>query len=340
MPTSLPAPAPCRPDRVGRGARRRGAARAVGGALAGALVGAALAAACAGGGRPAGAGAPGAPPNGSPEAALGVPGGWALAWADEFDAPAGAPADPARWAPDTGGAGWGNQERQFYTAGAANAAHDGRGHLVITARAEPAAGGAAAARACWYGPCRYTSARLTTKGRFATTYGRVEARLRLPRGQGIWPAFWLLGDDIDRVGWPRCGEIDVMEHIGREPRLVFGTLHGPGYSGARGIGGPDTLRRGGPAATYADAFHVFAVEWSPGEVRWLVDGRAYRRTTPADLPAGARWVYDHPHFLLLNVAVGGRWPGDPDASTRLPQAMHVDYVRVYHRARAGAASGR
>jgi len=282
---------------------------------------------------------------GAPESAAAGSDGWTLAWADEFDGPAGTPADPARWVADTGGQGWGNRERQFYTVGPANAAHDGRGHLVITARAEPPGSEPpgsvppGTARRCWYGPCRYTSARLTTKGRFTTTYGRIEARLRLPRGQGIWPAFWMLGADIDRVGWPRSGEIDVMEHIGREPRVVYGTLHGPGYSGAAGIGGPDTVAGGGPHGTYADAFHLFAVEWAPGEIRWLVDGRVYRRTTPADLPAGAPWVYDHPFFLLLNLAVGGNWPGDPDASTTFPQQLHVDYVRVYRQAAAGAAPG-
>ena len=275
-----------------------------------------LAAACA---APAGVA-----PNTAPgPAAAAAPPGWTLAWRDEFDGPAGAAADPARWVADTGGQGWGNQEREYYTAGAENAALDGRGTLVITARAEPAG----TARRCWYGPCRYTSARLKTKGRFAQAYGRFEARMRLPRGQGIWPAFWMLGDDIDQVGWPRCGEIDVMEHIGREPAVVHGTVHGPGYSGAAGIGGADTLRAGG----YADEWHVFAVEWEPREIRWLVDGRHYRRTTPADLPAGARWAFDHPHFLLLNLAVGGGWPGDPDASTAFPQQLLVDYVRVYRR---------
>ena len=135
----------------------------------------------------------------------------------------------------------------------------------------------------------------------------------------------MLGADIDRVGWPHCGEIDVMENIGREPAIVHGTLHGPGYSGAQGIGGADTL----PSGSYADDFHVFAVEWEAGEIRWLVDGRQYRRTTPSDLPRGARWVFDHPFFLLLNVAVGGHWPGDPDATLTFPQQMLVDYVRVY-----------
>ena len=242
-------------------------------------------------------------------------------WRDEFDGPVGATFDRTRWVADTGGHGFGNQERQFYTTRVENAALDGDGHLVITARAEPSP----SAYQCWYGECRYTSTRLLTKGLFAQAYGRVEARIRVPRGQGLWPAFWMLGADIDAVGWPQAGEIDIMENIGREPAVAHGTLHGPGYSGGGGIGRADTLTRG----VYADDFHVFSVSWRPNEIRWYVDGRQYHRMTPADLPAGTKWVFDHPFFLLLNVAVGGAWPGDPDASTTFPQQMVVDYVRVY-----------
>jgi beta-glucanase (GH16 family) len=137
----------------------------------------------------------------------------------------------------------------------------------------------------------------------------------------------MLGTNIDSVGWPKSGEIDVMENIGREPAMVHGTVHGPGYSGGSGIGSSYTLASG----AFADDFHVFAVEWTPGLIRWLVDEREYRRTTPADLPAGTTWVYDHPFFLLLNLAVGGAWPGDPDATSTYPQQMVVDYVRVYRR---------
>jgi beta-glucanase (GH16 family) len=242
-------------------------------------------------------------------------------WSDEFDGPAGASFDRAKWVADTGGLGFGNNERQFYTTRAENVVLDGAGHLVITARAEPTS----SAYSCWYGRCGYTSARLKTKGLFAQAYGRFEARIRIPRGQGLWPAFWMLGSDIDAVGWPRSGEIDIMENIGREPAIVHGTLHGPGYSGANGIGRADTLSSG----AYADDFHIFAVSWQPNEIRWYVDGRLYNRVTPSDLPTGTAWVYDHPFFLLLNVAVGGGWPGDPDASTTFPQTMVVDYVRVY-----------
>lgn len=247
---------------------------------------------------------------------------WTLVWSDEFNGTAGARVDTTKWVADTGGQGWGNQERQYYTL-SENAALDGAGNLVITARDEPAS----SPRSCWYGGCLYTSARLKTKGKFEQTYGRYEARIRVPRGQGIWPAFWMLGNDIDAVGWPQSGEIDVMENIGREPAIVHGTVHGPGYSGGSSIGGAYTLAAG----SFADDYHVFAVEWMPGEIRWFVDGNQYHRTTPASLPAGAAWPFDHPFFMLLNVAVGGAWPGDPDASSVFPQQMLVDYVRVYRR---------
>jgi beta-glucanase (GH16 family) len=160
----------------------------------------------------------------------------------------------------------------------------------------------------------------------AHAYGRFEARIRIPRGQGLWPAFWMLGANIGSVGWPQCGEIDIMENIGREPAIVHGTAHGPGYSGGNGIGAPDTLSQG----AFADDFHVYAVSWQPQEVVWSVDGHVYHRLTPANLPAGTQWVYNQPFFLLLNVAVGGSWPGDPDSTTTFPQHMVVDYVRVYN----------
>lgn len=250
-------------------------------------------------------------------------GAWTLSWSDEFDGPAGTSFDRTKWVADTGGQGWGNQEREFYTTRTQNIALDGNGHLVITAVAEPSS----TSYSCWYGRCSYTSARIKTQGLFSQAYGRFEARIRIPRGQGLWPAFWMLGDNIASVGWPASGEVDIMENIGREPAIVHGTMHGPGYSGAAGIGAPDTLARG----AFADDFHLYAVEWNPGEVKWSVDGHQYFRTTPASLPTGMTWVYDHPFFIILNVAVGGGWPGDPDASTVFPQQMLVDYVRVYKR---------
>ena len=251
------------------------------------------------------------------------PAEWTLVWSDEFSGPPGAPVDTTKWMAETGGQGWGNQEKEYYTAGTANAALDGDGGLAITARAEPAN----SPLSCWYGTCRFTSARLITKSKFETTYGRFEARIRIPRGQGVWPAFWMLGSNIDGVGWPQCGEIDIMENIGREPKIVHGTMHGPGYSGGSSIGGSFQLGM----ESFADDFHIFAVEWIPGEIRWLVDDKEYTRKTTANLPPGAIWAFDHPFFMLLNVAVGGVWPGDPDGSTVFPQQMLVDYVRVYRR---------
>ena len=195
------------------------------------------------------------------------------------------------------------------------------GALVITARAEKFTGKDGIAR-------EYTSARLKTLGRFSQAYGRFEARIKIPRGQGIWPAFWMMGVDIDSRGWPDGGELDVMENIGREPNTVYGTLHGPGYSGADGISTPFQSPNGRP---FADDFHLYAVEWEPSEIRWYVDSNHFRTLKPSDLPGGSKWVFDHEMFMLLNVAVGGGWPGNPDGTTVFPQQMQVDYVRVYKR---------
>ncbi len=246
---------------------------------------------------------------------------WKLTWSDEFEGKAGTAADKTKWNRATGGEGWGNKEFQYYTDSAKNAFLDGNGSLVIKA----IQGDAPKEARCWYGECRFTSARLNTKDKFAQKYGRFEARIKIPYGQGIWPAFWLLGENIDEVGWPKCGEIDVMENIGREPGKVHGTIHGPGYSGAGGIGASFELSTG----RFADEFHIFAVEWEPNAIRWYVDGNLYKTIRAKDLPNRAEWVFDHPHYILLNVAVGGNWPGDPDETTVFPQFMKIDYVRVY-----------
>jgi beta-glucanase (GH16 family) len=169
---------------------------------------------------------------------------------------------------------------------------------------------------------------LITKNKFAQKYGRFEARIKIPYGQGIWPAFWMLGDNIDTAGWPTSGEIDIMENIGREPGTVHGTIHGPGYSGGKSIGASYSLPNNAP---FADDYHTYALEWEPNVLRFYVDGILYKTRTPADLPPGTAWVYDRPFFLLLNLAVGGNWPGNPDNSTVFPQTMKVDYVRVYTR---------
>ncbi|MEU9875619.1 ricin-type beta-trefoil lectin domain protein [Streptomyces phaeochromogenes] len=242
----------------------------------------------------------------------------AVTFSDTFDGAAGSAVNSSKWQIETGD-NVNNHERQFYTSGANNAALDGQGHLVITARRENPNN-----YQCWYGRCEYTSARLNTAGKFTTTYGRVEARLKVPRGQGMWPAFWMLGNDIGQVGWPNSGEIDIMENVGFEPSTIHGTLHGPGYSGSGGIGAGYSLP-GGQA--FADAFHTFAIDWSPDAVTWSVDGNVYQRRTPADL-GGRQWVFNKPFFLILNLAVGGYWPGDPDGSTSFPQQLVVDEVKV------------
>jgi beta-glucanase (GH16 family) len=243
---------------------------------------------------------------------------WKTVFADEFDGPEGALPDPARWGFDTCGQGWGNKEREYYTDSPKNA-FQGGGMLHLVARK-----GGADKLSCWYGPCEYTSARIKTKGKFAFTYGRVSARIKIPKGQGIWPAFWMLGSNIDGRGWPNCGEIDVMEVIGREPRVAHGTIHGPGYSADKG---PTALWS--PAkGEVGDDFHVFALDWEQERLRFSVDGRLYSTRTLADIPEDESWVFNHDFFLLLNVAVGGGWPGDPDASTPFPAEMLVDWVRV------------
>ncbi|MDR2550265.1 MAG: glycoside hydrolase family 16 protein [Desulfobulbus sp.] len=247
-----------------------------------------------------------------------------LVWSDEFDELAGTPPDPAKWECEQGGGGWGNGELEFYTDSTENAAQDGQSCLVITAKAVPET--EQHQRTCWYGPARFTSARLLTRGRFAFTYGLVEARIKLPYGQGLWPAFWMLGENFGEVGWPACGEIDIMENIGREPGTVHGTVHGPGYCGGEGIGTGLALADG---AMVRDDFHVFAVDWQPDRIRWYMDNRMFFELSREQIPQGAPWAFDHPFFLLMNVAVGGYWPGNPDETTVFPQTMTIDFVRVY-----------
>ncbi|MET9498802.1 lectin [Streptomyces sp. NPDC006552] len=242
----------------------------------------------------------------------------AVTFSDTFDGAAGSAVNSSRWTLETGD-NVNNHERQYYTSGTNNAALDGQGHLVITAKKENPAN-----YQCWYGTCQYTSARLNTSGKFSAQYGHVEARMKIPRGQGMWPAFWMLGTDIGSVGWPNSGEIDVMENVGFEPSTVHGTLHGPGYSGSAGVGAGYSLP-GGQA--FADAFHTFAVDWAPNSVKWSVDGTVYQTRTPADV-SGKTWAFNKPFFLILNLAVGGYWPGDPDGSTAFPAQLVVDSVSV------------
>ena len=239
-----------------------------------------------------------------------------LVWQDEFEGPAGQLPDSLKWQFDVGGWGWGNNQLEYDTDRPENCSLDGDGHLAIVARQE------------YYQGRSYTSARINTNGRFQATRGRFEARLRLPVGQGLWPAFWMLGSNFGTVGWPACGEIDIMEYRGQQPYVVHGSLHGPGYSGGEALTSSYTRRGAG----FDRDFHVFTVDWDEAGITWKVDGIRYRTVTPDDLPPGTDWVFDHPFFLILNVAVGGNYVGPPDETTRFPQTMLVDWVRVYQAA--------
>jgi beta-glucanase (GH16 family) len=246
-----------------------------------------------------------------------------LVWSDEFDGAAGTSPDPTKWTYDIGtgpnGDGWGNGQLEWNSDRPENVSMDGQGHLAITAREES------------FNGQNYTSARIKTQGLFAREYGRFEARIRQPVGRGLWPAFWMLGADIDVVGWPQTGEIDVMEYKGQEPDVLHGSLHGPGYSG----GGAITRRVALDTRLDLD-FHVYAVDWDPDRITWYFDGDAYFSVARDQVRARGEWVFDDPFFLILNVAVGGsfvRQPPLPEVDANFPQTMLVDYVRVYERAR-------
>ncbi|WP_420628151.1 glycoside hydrolase family 16 protein [Candidatus Leptofilum sp.] len=239
--------------------------------------------------------------------------GWNLVWQDEFD---GETIDSDNWTHEVGGHGWGNGEAQYYSDDPKNSYIED-GVLVIQALQENVSGKL------------YTSARLSTQGKVEVAYGRIEARIQIPVGQSLWPAFWMLGNDIDQVGWPFCGEIDIMENIGSEPSVIHGTVHGPRYFGANGVGMAKRLSGG---AQYTDEFHIFAIEWEEDEIRWYMDGQMYQKLTPAAVPGD--WVFNHPFFIIVNLAVGGEWPGYPDGTTTFPQIMKIDYVRIYEKADA------
>ena len=258
-----------------------------------------------------------------------VTSGWKLVWSDEFNAPEGTPPDPVNWNYDLGGGGWGNGEAEIYTNSRANVFQDGKGNLVIRAIRDESG--------------KYTSARLQTGSPGASThtadlnwqYGRITARIKLPFGLGVWPAFWMLGENIGSVGWPNCGEIDIMENFGtfnNNVSISNGTVHGPGYSGGNGIGKSYRLPFG---EKVADDYHVYAIEWSMDSVEFFVDGASYHKVTPASLPAGRQWVFNNPFFILLNLAIGGTatFLGTPNPNAPFQaQDMLVDYVRVYQRA--------
>jgi beta-glucanase (GH16 family) len=235
---------------------------------------------------------------------------WTLQWQDEFDGAAGSIASAANWKFDVG-TDWGNAQLEYDTDRAENASLDGAGNLVITAKREAYRGSA------------YTSARITTQGKQSFKYGKFEARMKLPSGRGLWPAFWLLGANLPTVGWPAAGEIDIMEYRGQEPSTVIGTIHGPGYSGGAAVSKSKTL-----VATRLDnSFHIYTVEWSADRIDFFIDGTLYHAITKDKVPGP--WVFDKPMFIILNVAVGGAFVGPPDVFTPLPQTMVVDWVRVY-----------
>ncbi len=243
------------------------------------------------------------------------PEGMELVWSDEFDGDA---INLENWTYDIGGWGWGNGEAQYYTDRPDNARIED-GLLIIEARQER------------FDDSYYTSARLKTQDRQQFRYGRIEARMKVPEGAGLWPAFWMLGSGFEEGSedparnWPNVGEIDVMEYIGREPDLVMGTIHGPGYSGALGL---TTWHR--PGADIADDFHTFAVDWDEEGIRWYFDGEQYAEKTPASL-SGREWVFDQPFFIILNVALGGTLGGFISPELEFPVYMYVDHVRVYQR---------
>ena len=243
-------------------------------------------------------------------------------WSDEFDGPVGALPSESSWGFETFGDGSGNQELQCYTSVPGNVSTDGEGHLVITALKQPG-------HQCVDGSVNdYTSGRITTQGKFTAEYGRLEVRAKVPSGVGTWPAFWALGANKPEVGWPAAGEIDAMEYVGRLPRETSGAVHGPDANGERWY----LSRKGQSEQDLSEAFHVYSVDWSPDELVWRLDGEEYGSVTRDDVEAaGGTWVYDHPFYLLLNLAVGGNLGGDVPEDTTWPQKYVVDYVRVYDR---------
>jgi beta-glucanase (GH16 family) len=233
-----------------------------------------------------------------------------LVMQDEFDTDG--VLNTATWSYNigTGANGWGNNELQYYTDRPENISIE-NGSLKITARKEN------------YSGSSYTSARILTKGKFEQKYGRIEARIKLPWGKGIWPAFWMLGANSDTVLWPQSGEIDIMEYLGNKPTQVFGTVHGPGYSGGSAITKTYTL----PNNRFDNDFHIFGIEWGENYINYYVDNVLYNQITPKDVKG--EWVFNQPFYIILNVAVGGTLPGAPNSDTVFPQTMLVDYVRVY-----------
>lgn len=240
-----------------------------------------------------------------------------LVWSDEFNGPRGTPPSASKWIHDVGAWGYTNHELETYTNSPANASDDGHGDLAIVARRQTNGSGG------W--TRYYTSARLETQGLFSAKYGLIEARMKIPAGTGLWPAFWMLGNDIKTAGWPACGEVDILEALGQHPSVAHGFINGPSGGAAHYTVGRTSISR----QSLASGFHTYAIEWSQNSITWLLDGVPYGTVTPKDLPAGARWVYNSPFHLVLNLAVGGAWGGPPTSSTHFPATLLVDWVRVY-----------
>ena len=247
--------------------------------------------------------------------------GHRLLWQDNFSGSAGSAPNPANWTYDVGGSGWGNDELECYTDNRTNSYLDGKGHLVIAARYDPGFLCAGGVRD------DYTSARLTTKGLRTLRYGTIVMRAELPTGPGSWPAFWALGQDIGTAGWPASGEIDAAEVIGSEPRTVNGSIHARGWNGQPYVRTSHVQS----TTTLSGRFHTYGVTWTPTRITFTFDGHAYYSVTKADATASGNWPFQRPFYLLLDVAVGGTWPGPPTSATRWPQRMVIDYVRAYSR---------
>ncbi len=243
-----------------------------------------------------------------------------LVWSDEFSGAVGTAPDPAKWTYDLGVGsppGWGNNELEDYTNSLSNCrivsdpgATDGRALSITAIDANGS----------------YTSSRINTVSSYSFKYGRIEARARVPSGAGLWPAFWALGSDFETAGWPGCGEIDVMEWVGSLPDQIAGSMHAVGYSGGNALTAAYSLPTD---EAIGDAYHVFAADWYPNEIVFSVDGVVYEDRKESQIPGGSQWPFDAPFFIILNLAVGGDWPGPPNASTQFPQSFLVDYVRVY-----------
>ncbi|MFH9828918.1 discoidin domain-containing protein [Streptomyces bobili] len=249
-----------------------------------------------------------------------------LVWSDEFDGAANTRPDASKWRSDPGTGP--NNELEYYTDHR-NAALDGAGHLVMEARREATAGSSCPRDPLsGSGTCQYTSARMNTGAAFQFTYGRVEARIKVPKGNGLWPAFWMMGADfLTGRPWPYNGEIDIVEVLGKDVKTAYSTVHAPAYNGGGRIGSPYTLPGN---ADFSDDFHTWVADWNSKGITYSLDGRTVFSLDKDEVErTRGPWIFDHPHYLILNLAVGGDWPGPTDATTPFPSRMLVDYVRVY-----------